>query len=158
MSSELDPWLTPIDRKPSRPRLLTPLVRHKLLVGISRGLSRPQAARLAGISSTLFAKWLATGEQSERNSDYRRLLDEVEQAEARTEQQLIDTVFDAAVVQKDWRAAIELLKRLFPERYGDRVKVDMSVVMDEAKRLAAEFPELEESEIVEMARELLGVR
>jgi hypothetical protein len=71
-------------------------------------------------------RWLAEGE-SDPSSQYHQLYLDIEQADAEWEAEMISKVRDAAASGKPntWQAAMTLLERRMPERYGrnDRVTV-----------------------------------
>lgn len=141
------------------PHLLTPAVRAKLVEATLDGLSHAQAARYAGIAPATFAKWIKRGERasgrSERDAPYRDLVRILEVAEAQLERALVVAIKTAAF-GGDWRAAEALLKRRFPDRWGDRQRIDHHVIAEEAEKLAEAYPELEKAEIVALAQELMS--
>lgn len=135
---------------------LTPMVRARLVEGILEGLPRSQAATYAGISPSAFARWMQRGERS-RSGPEHDLVRIIAVAEAQLEKLLVASIRKAAYAG-DWRAAEALLKRRFPDRWGDRQRIDHHVIVEEARKLAEEFPELTEEEILAETYAVLGVR
>lgn len=133
---------------------LTPAVRLRLVEGVLKGLGHAQAARLAGISPQTFERWIAKGEEAMSGAE-RELVLLIQAAEAQLEKELVDVMRTAATEAKDWRAAEALLKRRFPDRWGDRGRVDVRVFFDSIRRLQREYPEFTEDEIVAEAEAVL---
>lgn len=161
--AEIDqPWygfetLRPVPRwsqaHPNDPPKLTPMRRVAILRALRAGMHRGQAAIAAGISPSTFSRWL---EQGERDGDGKcgELYHAVIAAEMACEYSLVASMQRAAVT--DWRAAEALLKRRYPDRWGDRQRLDLASVEDEEfRRLRAQFPELSDDEIREAVRQFL---
>lgn len=104
---------------------LTPKRRKLIVEAIKDGNTNETAARLAGISEATLYNWLAKG-RDEENGDYRKLLEEVEAAEAEAMAFMVDKVKQAAY--EDWRAAAWYLERRRPADFGrrDRVTADLN--------------------------------
>lgn len=141
-------------RAPRSPQLLTPGVRAKLVEAILDGLSHTQAARYAGINPNTLTKWIRKGEAARSGAEH-DLVRIIEVAEAQLERALVVAIKTAAF-GGDWRAAEALLKRRFPDRWGDRQRIDHHVIAEEAEKLAEAYPELEKAEIVALAQELMS--
>jgi hypothetical protein len=77
---------------------------------------------------------------------------QVEEADGLAEVQLVATVRQAA--QTDWRAAMELLGRRWPETWGRHDRVDVELKL-QLRRLAAEL-ELDPQELVAEAERLVA--
>jgi quinol monooxygenase YgiN len=78
----------------------------------------------------------------------------IQAADAQLEFLLVRSIREAAFAG-DWRAAEALLKRRFPERWADRQRIDHHVILDEAKKLAEQYPELSVEEIQAEAEAVL---
>jgi hypothetical protein len=103
--------------------------RHKIIVeAIKKGNYRNTAARLAGISTTALSNWLSWGETASENAvpyddtqgRYRKLYEDVEEAEAIFEAKMVGRVVDAADDPKNWTAAMTILERTRPHKFGKR--------------------------------------
>lgn len=136
------------------PRKLTPIARAHIVTAIIHGLHRAEAAVRAGITPTTLTRWLDMGARTS-TGPCRDLLDAVVAAETAFEYKLIQTI-EKAGEAGEWRASLELLKRRFPDRWGDRQRIDMTVIMAEADKLAEEYPDLEKDEVLAMAMEIMA--
>jgi transposase-like protein len=102
--------------------------RHKIIVAaVEKGNYRAVAARLAGVHPSNLYKWLEEGANDSdaeipyKDSRYRKLYEDVEEAEARFESKMVEVVVDAAEDgPKNWTAAMTMLERTRPERFGKR--------------------------------------
>jgi len=101
-----------------RPTLLTEEVVERLTVMLRAGNYLHVAISAAGISRATFGTWMQRG-TSKRASDapYVDLRKRVETARAEGEVRMV-TVIARAAQNGDWRAALVLLEREFPERWG----------------------------------------
>lgn len=106
---------------------LTPKT-HKILVeAIRRGNYRDQAASLAGISRKTLLRWLQEGRREEeqdvpdKEARYRAFYLDVVRAEAEFEDEMIVTITNSAKANpQNWAAAMTILERKYPQRYGRR--------------------------------------
>lgn len=102
--------------------------RHEAIVeAMRKGTYRSTAAKLVGIHPSTLSTWLREGED-DPESRYRRLWEEVSQAEAEWEAEQLQIINEAAASRKPgtWTAAAWNLERHYPDRYGrnDRVTVE----------------------------------
>jgi len=104
-------------------------VRHEIIVdAVEKGNYRATAARLAGIHPSQLYKWLEEGANAsdaeipydEPAGRYRKLFEDVEEAEARFESKMVGKVTEAADDPKNWTAAMTILERTRPEKFGKR--------------------------------------
>jgi len=102
-----------------------------VLLGLRKGLSRTVAAEAAGVSKDTLRNW------AQRSPKFAAQLT---QAEAQAQSVLVGIVLAAAakMLPNTWQAAAWLLERRWPELYGQRARVEISVdVRAEARRIAA---------------------
>ena len=78
---------------------------------LQKGCSRAVAARIVGCELDEIRR------EAERNPSFRDL---IQQAESKHEKQHLDHINDAAKENKNWRAAVWMLERRYPARYGPR--------------------------------------
>jgi hypothetical protein len=103
----------------SRPKL-TDEITDKIANLVRAGHYLKTAARAAGISEATFHVWKARGAAA-KSGPYRAFHDAIEQAEAESELILVQTVLEAGP-----KGALEVLKRRFPEHWGDRHRFEHS--------------------------------
>jgi len=124
--------------KVGRPSLLTAETRAKLLEAIREGVSREAACAYAGISYTTLVRWLRQGRQDEEG-EFRELLVDVKQAEAELEIQVLEQIRQD--LPGNPRAALSLLARRFPRRWGERVNITVERELTNfLNRLEARLP------------------
>lgn len=108
--------------------------------------------------STFRAAALSVGWSEDSFQRYRDqdavFAEQVDEAEGEAQVQLVTIVRQAA--RTNWRAALELLGRRWPETWGRHERVDVELRL-QVKRLAAEF-ELSEQEILAEAERLVAGR
>lgn len=115
----------PVNRK------YTPELHVQIVKKIKKGSYRGQAAMQCGISGTTLSDWLqkAAAEremgvlaQDLEYPEYRTLLEDIEKVEAQFEQRMVGKVVKAAESEapNTWQAAMTLLERKHPERWGRR--------------------------------------
>ena len=128
---------------------LTPRIRNILTTSIGEhGLTIGTACKAAGISRSVFYKWLEQG-KAEEKGPYRKLVDAIATAKAQFEEKRLQEVTDAAIngevttieevkvlsdglqvkrlvktTRHDWRISAWLLARIVPERYSERAITD----------------------------------
>jgi hypothetical protein len=100
----------------SRPSKLTPERRATILEALRNGATRSAVAAVAGVHRDTFYDWLKASPTFST---------EVHAAEGEAEQALARVIMTAASIDGDWRAAEALLKRRFPDDWGDRVTHDV---------------------------------
>lgn len=102
---------------------LTPAVQDRICAAIKAGNYLKAAAGAGGITERSLYLWLSRGSE-ERAGKYRALYDQVQEAEAEAERLLVEHW--QAHTPEDWRASAEFLSRRFPERWGNKAKLDVS--------------------------------
>lgn len=101
----------------ARPSKLTPKLTETICAFIRTGNFAKVAAEAAGISEATFYRWL-----SDEGDQFREFQESVARASAEAEVAAVEVL--QAAFQDDWRAALEFLKRRFPERWQDRSRHD----------------------------------
>lgn len=102
----------------SRPSKLTPQVRDTLIAAVKAGAYREDAAAAAGIHAATFYRWMQRGQEADAPAVYREFCEALTRAEREAQVYLIATIKQAAPT--DWRAAVELLRMRWPEKYSER--------------------------------------
>jgi DNA invertase Pin-like site-specific DNA recombinase len=104
---------------------LTPAVHEAIVKLVGSGAFVEIACEAVGISKVTYYDWLKRGEDpDETDSRYRTFLNATTRARAEFETRMIDVVTAASV--KDARHAEWLLERLFPTRYSNMRKVELT--------------------------------
>jgi hypothetical protein len=130
---------------PGRPTKFDDDRRTRFLAAVRAGCTLQSAALSVGWSEDALAVY------RRNSSDFS---DQVTEAEGTAEVHLVAIVRDAA--RTNWRAALELLSRRFPESWGRHERVDVELRL-QVKRLAAEL-DLSEQEILAEAERLVAAR
>lgn len=111
--------------KAGRKTELTIEVIESICASIRGGSYVNAACGRARVSYRSFFGWKERG-QKERDEDiesiYTQFLDAIEHAEADNEVMLVEQVAS----DTDWRAKMEILKRRYSDRWGDRNKMEMT--------------------------------
>ena len=103
--------------------------RHRVIVdGVRQGNYRGTAARMAGVSGDALRHWLDLGEKASfddlpytsQEGRYRQLFEDIEEAESQFEAEMVGRVVTAAEEPKNWAAAMTILERTRPEKFGKR--------------------------------------
>lgn len=105
---------------PGRPSKYTPALGAHIILALSNGATRRDAAALNGIDYKTFWRWLKDGTEDE-NSEFRKFALQVETAEAELMTRLAQVVIKAAV--GDPKYALEVLKRRRRTEWGDSLNV-----------------------------------
>lgn len=101
-----------------RPSLLDDDVANNVVTMLRAGNYLTVATRAAGIGMQTFRDWLKRGESSKTaDAPYRDFRARVERARAEGEARMVSVIARAAQ-SGDWRAALALLEREFPDRWG----------------------------------------
>jgi len=109
----------------ARPTKLTPAVQKKIVDAIKAGNYMETAAAYAGISKQTLYNWMRKGARAEKGK-HRAFLDAVEKALAEAE--IEDVLTIGAAAKEVWQAAAWRLERKFPDRWGRRDKLSVSVL------------------------------
>ncbi len=95
-------------------------VQRKICRLIKAGHFQSVAARAAGVSEATFYRWLAQGSEPNAPRKYREFQEAVSMAIAESERILLNRVLK----EGGPREALEVMKRRFPERWGDRQRLE----------------------------------
>jgi hypothetical protein len=99
----------------ARPTKLTAEVAEAIVIALRAGAPRGLAARNAGVSEPTFYRWLAEGREQAKGPK-RKLLDAVEQAEAKAELHAVACWRSA--MKDNWHACERYLERRHPEEWS----------------------------------------
>lgn len=130
------------DGREGRPSLFTPDIRAAVLLALEGFHFRESAATLAGIAPSTLRGWLKIGKDDRKagnDTPYSRFLADVEQAEARSEQKLLEKAGDAALSLKDMAMIRWLLERRFP-RWNDKLMRQLRDISTRVKELEKSNP------------------
>lgn len=141
---------------PIRPIKFTPAVKRKILVSLQMGHFPSTAAGYAGITEKTLLNWWARGQMAGPDStdvdlELYEFSEMCRQARANSKVGLISILWRHA--REDGKVALQLLSKLFPEDYGNKVehKVEHSgTVRHEIKH--ADYSKFTDEELVEMER------
>jgi len=109
-----------------RPPKLTPAIQEKICTLMAGGHFAEVAARAAGIDPRTYYAWRAKGKASP-GGPYGEFERACELACANSELLLVEEVRRKG----GWKGSLELLKRRFPERWGDRMRAQIGNVPGE---------------------------
>lgn len=107
--------------KAGRKTKLTPETTDKICNLIRAGHYFNTAAAAAGVGESTFQAWKAKGEKA-KGGAFRDFWEAVKEAEAGSELLLVDRILKEGGA----KGALEILKRRFPERWGDRHRMEHS--------------------------------
>lgn len=144
--------------------------RDKIIALVRNGAPPTTAAVVCGVPRRTHENWLRKGRADDAPDPYRRYADDIQAAVEEYKLGEIGTIH--AQGGKDWRAALALLERRFPDEFGERKRVDSRLqvqvqpMIDPAKstverlallrELLAEFaPDPEDPALSETARPAL---
>lgn len=119
--------------KGGRPVEFRPEVAEKMLGFLRRGCYFETAADAAGVTRHTARAWLHRGAQEDGEPEFRRWHEDVIQAMAASELDLLQHVVDAG--HEKWQAAAWILERRHPERWGPTVKLTSSTIESMVSRL-----------------------
>jgi len=127
-----------------RPTALTPEVRDKVVMALSIGNYRKDAAGFAGVDPRTLHRWLAKG-RSDPGGEYGGFARDVAEAEGRAKIAALGCVQKAAR-DGDWRAAAWLLERKHPAEFSDKsqlflIRKTMEQIEIAAEEAGAPLPE-----------------
>lgn len=95
---------------------------ERIVALIRSGCFVSTACAQAGVSRRTYYDWKKKGKEAadeQKNNIYTEFLEAVEMADADIEVALVSQISS----ESNWRAKLEILKRRFPERWGDRRQV-----------------------------------
>jgi hypothetical protein len=135
----------------ARPPSLTPKVRRALVSAVKLGCTLTAAADAAGLAGDTVLEWIQRGEGRHptrpSTPELARFAREIRQAQGAAQVTLVRRIHEAAKKPKEWRAALAILERRWPETWGRRDHLEATI--DHGPRTA----ELE-SEIAALEREI----
>jgi hypothetical protein len=111
-------------RHVGRPSKLNPDCIARLVDALRAGHTREGAAALAGIGRSTFNAWLAAAKEPDADRELLAFLDAIKNAEADAESELLGVIRAAA--ERQWQAAAWILERRHPDRWGKRVKAEVT--------------------------------
>lgn len=112
----------PATGKPmGRPTKLTPETQDRICNLIRAGHYFSTAAQASGVHKSTFQEWKTKGE-SAKAGKFREFWLAVKEAEGQSELLLVDKILKEGGA----KGALEVLKRRFPERWGDRHRLEHS--------------------------------
>jgi len=106
-----------------RPTKLTPELQRTIVVAITGGNYIETAAAMAGVNKETLYAWLRRG--AKEPGIYREFSDAVEKALAQAETR--DVLLIGRAAETQWQAAAWRLERKFPQRWGRRDHLKLSV-------------------------------
>lgn len=127
---------------------------HTAIVDTARrGNYMTTCAAMIGVSPRTIMRWLQRGEQDLENGEdtsYARLYRDVSQASAQFEDEMVNLVADAARANpQNWAAAMTILERKHPDRFGrrdttvleggDRPAIVVNIGDEDTRRLSREL-------------------
>lgn len=114
------------DRAPNghRPAIIR-AQRDKIIELVRGGAPPTTAAVVCGVPRRTHENWLRKGRADDAPDPYRRYADEIQAAIEEYKLGEIGTIH--AQGEKDWRAALALLERRFPDEFAERKRVDSRI-------------------------------
>ena len=103
--------------KSGRKTKLTPELIKRICDCVSKGNYISTACKTVGIGESTYYDWLKRAEEGDTGI-FGEFAKAAKQAEAQAEAELLATVREAATTDKNWLAAMTLLERRHPERWG----------------------------------------
>jgi transposase len=97
---------------------------------IKKGLTREAALKAAGVPQAIYRQWLAWGQEGK--SPYDTFLVGMEQAEAAAEAAGVLKLKDAPA----WQATAWWLERRFPEKWGQKIQLELKQELDHTLNIA----------------------
>lgn len=104
-----------------RPTKLTPEIENVIIDSVSMGNFIETACAVAGIHKDTLYHWLKLAEERPK-SVYGQFRDKLRKAQAEAESDAVTLITSAGTTQ--WQALAWRLERMYPEKWGNRLKVD----------------------------------
>ncbi len=135
-----------------RPTKLTPELIEIVERLIDSGMSVSAVCDAVGVARPTFYQWVSLGEKGTSKDIYTEFADRVKKARAIVQARWLERIEVAAQDPKTWTAAAWLLERSFPQEFGRRTAVDVTVredVVAEIERLSYELGVLDPTQELE---------
>lgn len=124
------------------PTKFTPSIRAKILYALENGNYMVTTCAALGIAQKTYYRWLERArdyaakaeegyELTAEEATFVKFLSDVEQASAKSEQQLIAKVLELGDHSQDWKAYMTILERRFSKRWGRGVGANTVTVSTE---------------------------
>lgn len=141
---------------PTRAKISREII-AKLAANVATGAPWDACARAAGIGTATFRRWRADSVDAPEGSLLAELREALERAEGEAELALVAIVRDAA--PSDWRAAIALLERRWPDRWSQRRQLEAKVeAVGEAEPYSEYWKRLQREHAAQIAQLEHGAR
>lgn len=135
--------------RPGRPSKFTEYTKATILAYLREGNYRIVACQAAGISVEAFCHWM-----NDSRPEFVQFQQEVQKAEGEAETTLIGRVVKASTTS--WQAAAWMLERKNPDRWGQKMRIEVTEMLrKETSRLAEEYG-LDPEEVLASAEALLA--
>jgi hypothetical protein len=99
-------------KRRGRKSLCTPALTQRLCKHISNACTVQSACECEGISTKSFHEWIARGEKGEQ--PFSQFRDAVTRAKGRFKARVCKSIIE----DRDWRARLELLSRIYPDEFA----------------------------------------
>jgi len=93
---------------------------NKICDAIRMGVPAIVACRSVGISKDTYYRWIKYGKER-KSKIFSDFYDALEEADADAEKRLVQILYQYSF--SDWRAALEILKRRFRDRWSDNIEL-----------------------------------
>ena len=101
----------------------TPAAKKRILSAVAKGATYQIAANYGGVSLSTLMTWKRRGEE-EDEGEYVKFFEDFELAKGAAAMKWLGAI-DEAAEGGDWRAGMEMLKRRYPDEFGDSSRVDL---------------------------------
>lgn len=102
-----------------RPTTLTKAIARRIIGHVARGNYPAVAARACSVPASTYKRWMTRGRR-EKSGIYRDFRTAIQDAKARGQVVVVEGLHRTA--RREYKAAVEYLKRTAPELWGDRVQ------------------------------------
>jgi hypothetical protein len=139
-------------KRRGRKTLCTPALTQRVCKHISNACTVQSACECEGISTKSFFEWLNKGEAGQR--PYSKFRDAVMRAKGWFKARVCKSVIE----EKDWRARLELLSRIYPDEFARTVERTFLPVPQEAMQPTTVVVNVRRGAESDAAAELFGER
>ena len=101
----------------------TSSAKKRILTAVAKGATYQIAANYGGVSLSTLMTWKRRGEE-EDEGEYVKFFEDFELAKGAAAMKWLGAI-DEAAEGGDWRAGMEMLKRRYPDEFGDSSRVDL---------------------------------